>query len=124
MAGRWVPKAIPQVTQSRKCILGEMIGPDERSTCLCGGRAEEGGLRETGAWEAPRAAQGSATLDSEPEEVVVQILTFNLGHSFLTFIHSSSLTERHSELDPNHSSERTGQGLQCCGICILGEGGK
>lgn len=58
-----------------------------------------------GAREAPRAAQGSATIRSEPEEVVVQISTFKRSHSFLIFIHSSSLTERHGELDPNHSSE-------------------
>ena len=45
------------------------------------------GLGGAGTWEAPRAAQGPATMGSESEEAVVQILTFNLW-SFMCLFHS------------------------------------
>lgn len=42
---------------------------------------------EIDTWEAPRMAQASSTINSESEEVVVQILTFHLW-SFISLFHS------------------------------------
>lgn len=88
MAGGWIPQAIPQETQNRKYIFRANDRTCKRTTVWGQSWGSRGwAWEEPGTWEAPRAAQGPATMGSESEEVVVQILTFNLW-SFMCLFHS------------------------------------
>lgn len=119
VAGRWVPGAIPQETRSRKCGLGKMIGPAERNAYLSGA---ELGKEESGRW-VPGKPPGRPRV--QPQSAQSRKRWWSKSRPSIAVIHSSfSFIHQASPRDTANWTRTTAVNEQCCGICILVEGGK